>query len=44
MIKMSKTNSNISQASEKLENTAVKIIMNEIEKKDMYTKRMLFLR
>lgn len=33
MIKMSKTNSNISQASEKLEKTAVKIIMNEIEKK-----------
>ncbi|EMF0275212.1 hypothetical protein KI124_002446, partial [Enterococcus faecium] len=32
-IKMSKTNSNISQASEKLEKTAVKIIMNEIEKK-----------
>lgn len=33
MIKMSKTNSNISQASEKLEKTAVKIIMNEIEEK-----------
>ncbi|HAP3296146.1 TPA: hypothetical protein IUB81_001987 [Enterococcus faecalis] len=33
MIKMSKTNNNISQASEKLEKTAVKIIMNEIEKK-----------
>lgn len=33
MIKMSKTNSNISQASEKLEKSAVSIIMREIEEK-----------
>lgn len=33
MIKMSKTNSNISQASEKLEKSAVSIIMKEIEEK-----------
>ncbi|WGG85182.1 hypothetical protein [Enterococcus faecalis] len=33
MIKMSKTNSNLSQASEKLEKASVRIIMNEIEEK-----------